>query len=86
MALTSADTSVVFPVPAYPHSMNILRSSADRINSEIFSREFSCSAVGLKGKFDLICEAKYLFITFNGKKITIKKVYSFFYLIFVTRK
>ena len=83
---TRADMSDVFPVPAYPQSKKTLRSSSERMNSDNFSIVFSCSKVGSKGKFNLICEAKYLFITFNSKKSYIKKVYSFFYLTFVTRK
>ena len=56
------------------------------MKSEILSSEFSCSEVGLKGKFDLICETKYLFITIFNKKGYIKNGYSFFYLIFAIRK
>ena len=60
---TSADMSEVFPVPAYPHSRKTLRSLSDRMNSDNASMAISCSAVGVNGKLDFICEAKYLFIT-----------------------
>ena len=86
MVRTSAEMREVFPVPAYPHSKKTLRPSSDKMKSDNFSIVFSCSTVALNGKFNLICEVKYLFITFIGKKKYIRKVYSFFYLIFVTRK
>ena len=61
---TSAEINVVFPVPAYPQSIKTALSSDENIKSDNFSKEISCSAVGLNGKFALICAAKYLFITF----------------------
>ena len=70
---TRAEMSEVFPVPAYPQRRNTLRSSSEKRKSARLSIAFSCSAVGVNGKFDFICEAKYLFITFYMFLILVRK-------------
>jgi hypothetical protein len=45
--LTSADISVVFPVPAYPFNKKILLLPIVEINSLKFKSTFFCSFVGL---------------------------------------